>query len=173
MADTTRPSWFTRQLAIAVRETQDWPDWAKREAGIVETKTGRTVTLEMPLPPRYCRPNTRSHWRYVRAAVEQHKSEAFYITKQARSEPLRVPVVIGMTFYCGGKRGDGRYRPMDVGNAISSVKALVDGIVAAGLLPDDNHKVLRWGRVDIIPARDSGGRACVVVELREETGDDG
>lgn len=37
MAETTDDDWFHRQLKVAEDATRDWPDWMKREAGILIT----------------------------------------------------------------------------------------------------------------------------------------
>lgn len=58
---------------------------------------------------------------------------------------------------------DKGYRPKDVQNAISCLKAYIDGCVDAGLIVDDSAKHLAWGSCEIV--RD--GKAGVTLMFRE------
>lgn len=80
-----------------------------------------------------------------------------------RKAPL--PALVSAVFYQGATK-DRRYRPLDVGNAITSLKHAIDGLVDAGLLPNDGHKWLNWGSVALFRgAKQHQGRAEVVLTL--------
>jgi hypothetical protein len=69
---------------------------------------------------------------------------------------------------------DGRYRPRDTANAIGSLKACIDGFVDAGLVPDDSHKWISWGTVDIYRDKKTvekmgGGKPRVEITLEQTT----
>ncbi len=127
-----------------------------------------TVTVEIPLPPRHCKPNQYCHWRTRGDAAKQYRTEAFYCVRQHPTKPFPGPVRLTVAFYMGGKRNDGRYRPYDVGNGISSLKAACDGIVDSGLIQGDTHKVLTWGEVTFLCTKEEHeGRSCVVLTFEE------
>ena len=128
----------------------------------------RTVTTEIPLPPRHCKPNQYCHWRTRGRAAAQYRQEAFYCARQGHHAPFCGPVRLSVTFYMAPMRGDGRYRPRDCGNGISALKAAVDGIVDSGLIADDNHKRLTWGEVRFLCKKsEHRGRACVLLTFEE------
>lgn len=130
----------------------------------------RTVTIEIPLPPKHCKPNQYSHWRTRGKAAKQYREEAFYCARQSRHVPFCGPVRLSVAFYMAPRRGDGRYRPHDVGNGISSLKSGLDGIVDSGLIADDNHRVLSWGAVTFLCTKEEhGGKAAVVLTFEEIT----
>lgn len=73
-----------------------------------------------------------AHWT-KRHELTQSWREAFYfLALQARHDPFEKPVVITAQPY------QAKNTLADAGNALPSVKAGVDGIVDAGLLPDDS-----------------------------------
>lgn len=61
-----------------------------------------------------------------------------------------VPVVLMVAYRMrpgGGKRLG--YRPHDVQNAIAALKASIDGMVDAGIVPNDSARWVSWGEVQI------------------------
>lgn len=134
------------------------------------------VTLEIPLPPKGCAQNDHSHWRVRAKANQIHKDEAFAVALEQymRVGQLCPPVVVHHTWYMARDEREGmrgvprRYRPLDEGNAIGALKAAIDGIVLAGLLPSDAHNVLRWGDGRLFrTAKEHGGKSCVLLEFVE------
>ena len=128
--------------------------------------------IEIPLPPKSCSPNEESHrhWRYRSTGRKQYREEAFYAARAAHTMRFPGPVRVSVAFYVGGRRGDGRYRPRDVQNGIASIKGLLDGLIDASVIVDDNAKVLTWGSVRIISDKaEHLGRAAVVLTLEGET----
>ena len=86
--------------------------------------------------------------------------------------PITKPVMIHHTWYMARDEREGmrgvprRYRPLDEGNAIGALKATVDGIVEAGLIPADSHQWVKWGNGLLFRAqKDHGGRCGVELVL--------
>lgn len=102
------------------------------------TRNGQ-ITITLPFPPAELSPNARCHWRVKAEAVAMYRKTCTYMTKMVMWEqsaigkfPLKPPVEASITFVLKGKRR----RDMD--NLFASFKAGIDGIVDAGLLPDDD-----------------------------------
>lgn len=137
----------------------------------------RKVTLVLPLPPRSLSPNRvgHEHWRNRSRASKEYREIAAWKARQAgiRDQANPVPVIVNAAFFCGPTppiEGP-RYRPLDAGNAIGSLKAAIDGFVDVGLVPDDSHLWLRFGGVEIFRTKNEHkGHACVMIEI-EFTGD--
>jgi hypothetical protein len=78
-------------------------------------------------------------------AVRAARKESWYWFR--RVLPLDwtpVPVSIEVLYHCP-KNAHG-YRPRDIENAIGALKPAIDGMVDAGVIPDDSHMWLEWGR---------------------------
>ena len=129
----------------------------------------RSLAIELPLPDRTLSPNGYKHWRQVSAAKKKARAEAQAVCKSAMNA-ARFAFPLGRcelrsVWYFGGKGG---YRPRDKGNAISSLKAYIDGCVDAGLLPDDSHKWLDFGPVVFYGLKkDHQGRGGVLLVFTE------
>lgn len=126
------------------------------------------MNLTLPLPGRGCSPNHHGHWRTRATATKAHREAAKLACLAALPADWRpVPVRIHAEFFMGPSAGRGRvYRPLDVANAIGSLKAAVDGLVDAGLTPSDSHQWVTWGEVKLRRRKaDHGGRCEVVVTL--------
>lgn len=93
----------------------------------------RTVVIP-GTPDSGLSPNARCHFRVKAKLIHQ----ARYLAKMAaleqhgRVKPLRAPVILHATIAWESRR-----KFMDVTNAIASCKSYEDGIVDAGLMPDD------------------------------------
>lgn len=76
------------------------------------------------------------------------------------------PCRLTLTLVWHKRRSDGFYRPLDVGNAIYSLKAAIDGVKDAGLLVDDDYTHLRelTGRIERCSAYEGEG---LKVEIEE------
>lgn len=76
------------------------------------------------------------------------------------------PCVMRLTLRWYKRARDGYYRPMDVGNAIYSLKAAIDGVKDAGLLVDDDyaHLVELAGRIERCDSYEEEG---LLVEIEE------
>jgi crossover junction endodeoxyribonuclease RusA len=121
-------------------------------------------TVELPLPPRELSPNVRLFWAIKAKATKAARSEAWYWFRQAKPanwEP--VPIRIDVEYNCP-KQATG-YRPRDSMNGIAAMKAQIDGMVDAGVIPDDSCKWLSWGSFTLTRA----GRAGVRITVTPET----
>jgi Holliday junction resolvase RusA-like endonuclease len=97
--------------------------------------TGRTFTVELPAGLPLLNANRRIHWRRRAELTKDIRSTAWMLTR-ARGIPglARAQVV------CEYLPPDRRRR--DVHNLYPSAKAAVDGLVDAGVLPDDSDRYL-------------------------------
>ena len=111
------------------------------------------LTFEVSLPYRSLSSNgNKGSWRVKHRATSEYRSEAMLLAGQAMarvrwSRPERASVVL--EFGIKGGRAAGRYQPRDEQNALASAKALIDGMVDAGVVADDSRKHLSIGGVDI------------------------
>jgi len=106
----------------------------------------------------------------TQAAAEYRAAARAIANVAARSvgiERLRWPVEIVYRFYLARRLPpDGRYRPRDVGNAISAMKAAQDGfLIDTGLLPDDDARHVIGYTVYLHSGKQAAKRAEVEVEL--------
>jgi hypothetical protein len=99
------------------------------------------VTIVLPLPPKVLQPNctiATPGGRFKKAAATKRckkiACEAVW-DEQIESAPWLL-VKVWPIFYFGTNRR------RDVGNQIASLKAYEDGVVEAGLVPDDDY--LHW-----------------------------
>jgi len=90
------------------------------------------VTITIPAPCEWLNSNDRRH-RMAHAKLTKAWREAAWAACR-NIGPLNWPVTI--TAHVFKPRG-GRYDP---GNLYPTAKACLDGIVDAGLIPDDDHK---------------------------------
>ena len=96
------------------------------------------LRIELPLPARQLSPNARVHWvikaRYTREARAMVVAEV--LAQLARGTPL-TKATVTVTFMVPDKRR------RDHGNLIAAAKAYIDGLVDAGVIADDNTRVIR------------------------------
>ncbi len=122
------------------------------------------TSITLPFPPAELSPNSRKGWRAKASFVHAYrylcKVETLnqFALATGGLRPLRIrgerPINATITFVLKDKRRH------DWDNLLASFKAGIDGIVDAGLLPDDDVKswspTLRY---------EQGDQACVRVEL--------
>tara|TARA_R110002110_G_scaffold387034_1_gene598806 strand:- start:14 stop:400 length:387 start_codon:yes stop_codon:yes gene_type:complete len=86
------------------------------------------------IPPAQIRGNTRAHYQTLNSIRRQRKEMAMWLAKDAMTEAkvdkLDGKVHVEYMFY--------NNRDVDVDNLIFGMKATLDGIVNAGLIPDDS-----------------------------------
>jgi len=99
----------------------------------------KVIVIEIPmLPPKEASPNWRGHWTARYRAMEVYKTITILSARQRHPIQPITTATIRTTLVVK----DRRYRA-DPDNAIASLKAAIDGIVAAGILTDDKYiKVL-------------------------------
>jgi len=97
---------------------------------------GESIVVVLPLPPRVLSPNcavATPGGRFKKAAAaKRYRRLAREATEAERLTPWIKASVTPRFFFPTKRR-------RDEDNAIASLKAAYDGIVDAGLLPDDDH----------------------------------
>lgn len=118
---------------------------------------GETVTIAFPPPADRLSMNGRYHWRVRSARTKAWRTvaymtacERFGFQRPARRKPMFVRVTFPVK--------DNRRRDAD--NPAPTVKAIVDGLVDAGVWPDDTPE---W--VETLGSRFKKGATVVTVEL--------
>lgn len=92
----------------------------------VGTKDPKRFTLPMSL-------NARAHWAERRRVDQAFKEATFWACKEAKAKPLG-RARIELTHFA--------VRPRDRDNRYASVKAIIDAIVDAKVIPDDSDEYL-------------------------------
>ena len=102
--------------------------------------------------------NQRLHWGERARRTRALRWRATLAYRQAGKPRLEVAHCVATLTYRDQRRRDDH-------NIMPTLKACVDGVVAAGLLPDDNHKHLVGPDIRVAePDRGQAGYLCV--ELR-------
>lgn len=73
------------------------------------------------------------HWSERSDEVKQRRKDAFWLAKEAKVPHLERVLIVATPIYPDRRR-------RDPGNAYPTVKAIVDGLVDAGVIADDNDK---------------------------------
>lgn len=126
------------------------------EPGVYEIRSGhaRDSVWELELPFR--KPplslNARyGHWSQPRKLEEEVRKAAWALAKRQRIPALEV-ITAELVWFPGTNR---RY---DADNIAPTLKAAIDGLVAAGVLPDDDsNRVLSTGQRIITRKQDPAG----------------
>lgn len=125
--------------------------------------TPRSWRIEFPPRQELLNANQRLHWAPKNRITQQIRSDACLLTRAAKIPSLhRIRV-------------DGIYEPpdrrkRDAGNYYPTYKAAIDGLVDAGVVPDDDSKHVKGPFMDIADDRYPGGRIVLLItELPQET----
>ena len=118
-----------------------------------------TVILWLDVPAtEVLTSNQRLHWGERARRTRALRWRATLAYREAGKPRLEVAHLTARLTYRDRRR-------RDVHNIMPTLKACVDGVVAAGLLPDDNHKHLVGPDIRVAePDREQAGYLCV--ELR-------
>jgi Holliday junction resolvase RusA-like endonuclease len=117
--------------------------------------------LEFPAPAPWLNMNSRLRHK-AQAAERKLWRDAAHVYARQKKLPTglaRVKITATLAFPTNHRR--------DVGNYYPSVKALVDGLVDYGLIPDDNDKHLEGPDLRRSDRRSVTGYGFVVLEIRE------
>lgn len=124
-------------------------------------------TLHLPLPPKELSPNVRAHWTVKARATKAHRVASWACAKQQMPKAWKACAVeLDMEYRCS--RDAEGYVAADIANALSSTKAAIDGLVDAGIAPNDSKKWLTWGRVSLITRKCEQGDG-ITVTVRAKT----
>lgn len=142
-----------------------------------------SITVACPLPPIDLSANKHPLWAQKASAIKTYRYHCGNLFKEAwraaGCPKFSIPITIEMDFYLCHKEAlacDDKtkwviaskryYFPKDVQNAIISTKALVDGIVDAGIVSNDSARYVQFGCTRLLTTKPQHkGRACVVVTL--------
>jgi len=122
------------------------------------------VTEQWRLPVPYRRPplslNGREHWS-VRNRIGKNVRQAAWLLARHHKVPALSAVIVELVWF----KGDNRRADAD--NMAPTLKALQDGLVQAGVVPDDSGDRVISARLSVVlrrddPYPDSGAR----MELR-------
>ena len=106
--------------------------------------------------------NQRGHWAAKARATRDVRSRAAWLVRAARVAPLaRVEVQLGYT------PPDRRRRDTD--NLVATLKAIADGVVDAGVVPDDTPEFM--SKPEPVITDPDKARAGLWVRLRDISGD--
>jgi len=127
-----------------------------------------TITITLPMPPKVLTPNGRPFSRRgmigKAVAAKKQRQLAYYALKDMCLETLPWPCVECMyVFYHPVKRN------RDDDNYIAAMKSARDGLVQAGLVPDDNSDYLLTSGVEF--RKDTQKRVEVVLTRVDNTKD--
>lgn len=116
------------------------------------------------VPPKELNPNARVHYMTRATWTARYRALTYLYCqeeKEAHGWGTWNRAVLSLEF---------RYkteRRRDYGNAFAAAKALIDGIVDAGLVPDDDTKHLGIGKIRMVTGvRDDG--VLIVLEVADE-----
>ncbi len=101
-------------------------------------------------------PNARLHWRHRAAITRAWKEQAGVLVRLAGIPPL-ARIRISAIFY---RR---RLGVADEDNDRARLKPILDGIVAAGVIPTDTRAFVTWGEVS--EARGAPGLELIIEEV--------
>jgi hypothetical protein len=99
----------------------------------------RRFSVVFDLPPKILSPNvTGAHWSTKRKATRKYRGDCKVLASLALPKGWQAQhVVLDVAYRCG-PRSHG-YAPLDVQNAMAALKAMVDGLVDAGVVADDRR----------------------------------
>lgn len=119
-----------------------------------------TLTLTIPAPCDWLNSNQRLHRMVAARRVASWRSSAFDAAMKRTDRAFEAPVHIVCTVH---KTRAGRW---DAGNLYPTAKAIVDGLVDAGVIPDDSNE---WVTGPDMRAGEKRDAACVVVTVKALT----
>lgn len=128
-------------------------------------ETTDSLTIELPVPDANTGGNARGHWAGIYKARKEAERDAWLATlvRNHSGYELWTPVNIIIDWY-GWNRADRD-------NILSRCKPSIDGIVAAGLIPDDSPQHVRSIQVRHVEIDRSDPRVVVTVERLEDDAD--
>ncbi|MFG2001749.1 hypothetical protein ACGFNU_21620 [Spirillospora sp. NPDC048911] len=120
--------------------------------------------LEMPAGQTLLNANRQLHWSQKARIVRQLRSDAYFIAKYVKVPPLKRARIDA--YYCPPPAR----RTRDAANWQPTFKAQVDGIVDAGVLPDDDHTHLEGPFPHIGDPHPDGRVVLIITELEPTPG---
>lgn len=117
-----------------------------------------TLELTIPAPCDWINSNQHLHWAEKARRTKAWRSAAYYAAAQIPRRQRTFTTPVAIICHAHKTRG-GRW---DASNLAGTGKAIVDGLVDAGVIPDDNND---WVTGPDMRAGDKRDKACVVVTI--------
>lgn len=125
--------------------------------------TARTWTIHIPAPAPWLNVNQRRHGRAVKDTVRTWRDAGRVHARAAKLPALgKAHITATLRFTDRRRRDDANYYP--------TIKALIDGLVDHGLLPDDSRQYLTALTIcggEPIPTKPFGPAGMVSLTIRE------
>lgn len=107
-----------------------------------------TFTAILPLPPDDVSPNRASHqhWSHRHRATRAYRDQcwaSFHARRPVGWKPCAVSIEVDY-YACRKSKG---YKPRDIQNALSALKAAIDGMIDAKIAPSDSRANVQWGGI--------------------------
>ena len=101
----------------------------------------KSITIQLPLPSSSLNAHGKTHWRKQQGPRKKAREDACILAKHAAKgiKFERATVSYSFKFPCN--------RGRDLANYIQMCKPYIDGIVDAGVIPDDKWQTLGIGAV--------------------------
>jgi hypothetical protein len=162
-AGGTLPAGLVSQATTAPRGAQNvWRLWFDARPVLPAalrgvTKSGKPKQGDPALPPNI-NERTRMHWRKERRLTGYWRAQAFAVAKQwgvTSCQRIRITAVIHRVRATGADQSGDAER----------LKPLIDGLVDAGVIPDDTYRYIEHGGVSQVKAPNAG--VLLIVEALE------
>lgn len=123
---------------VSVRPLSDEQPSRVPQEGLTSERPSNRAPVEIFIPrvAAWLTTNSRDHWAVTNKRTQTWRKAAWAMTKAVRLTPIAGPVHITATIH---KTTRHRY---DLDGHTPTVKACIDGIRQAGLLPEDNTTVI-------------------------------
>ena len=127
------------------------------------------LVFEFPLPPAELSPNKErnGHWTQKAKATVDYRQACKLLTRHQlgakvfAQEQIPFPVTMLVEYYCCRERdargSKGRYLPRDCFNVPRSLKACIDGMIDACVLPDDSVEYISEATVRLFHVSERAG----------------
>lgn len=132
-----------------------------------------TIQLHSALPPGV-NPNGRYHWSQVARAKKQLRANArtavMAYARDVHFDRARITITFRVCRDQVMCRLFPAYRPADGDNLIAACKALFDGLVDGGIVPDDRAQYIEHAPpiFELVPRVHDEGLEVLIEELPEE-----
>lgn len=123
---------------VSVRPLSDEQPSRVPQEGLTSERPSNRAPVEIFIPrvAAWLTTNSRDHWAVTNKRTQAWRKAAWAMTKSARLTPLAGPVRITATIHKATRH---RY---DLDGHAPTVKACIDGIRQAGLIPEDDTTVI-------------------------------
>lgn len=102
----------------------------------------KSVTITLPLPPGEMSGHAKGHWRAKATPTKQMRRDAHVeALHQTQGQVKYAKATVSLAFFLGSNRR------RDILNLANGCKPIIDGLVDAGLIPDDDWKVMKIGSI--------------------------